>query len=182
MKENTKTMVGVIVAFTALLVLLLGFGSQLSLYVVVVAVILIAVVTRDSDINYLTGSFSPSGKKEEGGLDEREKKLLIFHILTLLERRKTIDMAEIATELDVSIYALNDLVRFLDKHKVVEVIYPPMKNLPVIREGDSKKSRRLRKQIYRSVAKKNLLGKPMKEDFTREVEEYLQSMRRDLKS
>jgi len=177
MDTENKLVTGAILAFALVLVLLVGFQNKISVFIVIAAVVLITFTSKGAQADYLIG-----GKGKDGELGEREKKLLIFHILTQLEKRNSMDLAEIAGELDVGIYALNDLVRFLDKHKVISVIYPPMKSLPVIRESDPGKSRKLRKQIYRTVAKKSLLGKPIKEEFTREVSEYLESRKRDMKS
>ena len=184
MNENNKIAVGGVLLFVLLAIVYFGFESKISLYIIIVGIILVAFMTKEGgETDYLMDTFGFAKKDETAGeLDDREKKLLIFHILSHLEKRKSIDMEEIAVDLDVSIYALNDLIRFLDKHGIVEVIYPPMKNLPVMREKEPKKSKKLRKQIYYSVAKRNLLGKPMKEEFTREVAEYLESRKRERNS
>jgi hypothetical protein len=111
-------------------------------------------------------------------LGNKEKKLLIFYILTKVEMKGQIDMSDIAAEIAVSIYDLNDIVKMLNKYKAIGVTYPPMHNFPIILKGDHEVSTRLRMNIFRSMTQKNILKNPKIEDFAYEVEEYLATMKR----
>jgi len=119
-------------------------------------------------------------KKEDGTiqLGETETKFLIFYILTQLDKKEVIDMSELAGELNISIYELTDVIRFLGKHQAVEVIYPPMQNFPIIRKGNREKSNSIRMSIYNKQAKKSILGEAKMDEFAKEVNEYVEAMRR----
>ena len=182
--DEKAASIGTILLIVVLAVILLGVNSKLSLYIIISATIIVALISKGGfERGYSVETWTRDYRLERGGeIDDREKKLLIFHILKRVEERKSVDMGEIASDLDVSIYKLNDIIRFLGKHNLVEVIYPPMKSFPIVRESDPVKSRRCRAQIYQSLAKKNFLGKPMKEEFAKEVTEYLENMRRNKNS
>lgn len=183
MEENRAMGVIAVLVFASLTLLFVGLDSKITPYIVICAVILLFVAGK-GDFSHMTlDELSiPAEAPSSGELDPKEKKLLVFHILTLIEKKKTIDMSEIAADLEVSIYALTDILRHLSKHGYVNVIYPPMKSFPVIREGDPEKSRKLRRQIYHAIAKKNIMGKPIKENFAKEVEVYLQERKRKRKT
>jgi predicted transcriptional regulator len=178
--EEKAASIGVILLTVVSVIIYFGIESKVSLYILVGAILIVALISKGG----IETDFSQSSRgyrNMQGGEDEmrgREKKLLIFHILALVEDKKSIDMEEIATDLDVSIYKLNDIIRFLGDHGLVNVIYPPMKSFPILRESNPKKSRICRTQIYRSLAKKTILGKPLKQEFAKEVAEYLEGMRR----
>ena len=114
---------------------------------------------------------------EEYNLTKREKKLLIYHILCRVEKAQTIDMSDLAEELNVSIYALADLIKFMDKHNVLKVIYLPLKSFPVLRRGDEEASTKYKEMILHDLAKKTVAA-PNMDEFSKEVDAYLDALRR----
>jgi hypothetical protein len=119
-------------------------------------------------------------KRGDGTIEmgEKEKEYLIFHIITTLDKKNALDMSELAGELNVSIYELNSVIKFLSKHEAVEVVFPPLKNFPILKKGDPEKSNSIKMHIFEKLAKKNILGEAKMEEFGREVLEYLDVMRR----
>jgi len=180
--ENSKMGVVAVVFFTVAALLFFGLHSPIAPYIILAGTIFLFVAAKGGDIkppekgNPLR--FEKDRFESLGELDEKEKKLLIFHILSAVEKTNQLDMNEIAQDFDISIYALTDIIKFLSKHELVHVIYPPMQSLPVLREGNSNKSKAFREKIYQLVSKKNLLGMPIKEDFAKEVADYLESRKR----
>jgi len=180
--ENRSRLVATIIILGILLLLLtklplkMNMASYTIIAIIAVAIILIS-TTRDDQLSH-AGTVK-GGENTPVSLGMKEKKLIIFHILTLLDRKECVDMNELAADLNVSIYTLSEIVKFLGKHKAATVIYPPMHNFPILRRGDRAKSMGLRQGIFREIAKKNILADAKIDDFAREVEEYLQSMRRE---
>jgi hypothetical protein len=111
-------------------------------------------------------------------LGEKDRNFMTFHILMMLESRQSIDVSELASEFNVSIYQLNDLIRFLAKHEAIEVIYPPLQNFPILRKGNDEKRMKLLNGIFKALAKRSILGGAKFEDFTKEVEDYLNAIKR----
>ena|GEM_PF-5412986 len=119
-------------------------------------------------------------KQTQQRLSGREKKMLIFHILTQVEKQESIEMKDISEEFSVGKANIDEIVRFLDSHKVVTVLYLPMGDFPVIRRGDNDLALRYKTKIYRSLSKADSNEEPNFEAFSREVSSCLEAMRRDL--
>ncbi|MFH1404119.1 MAG: hypothetical protein ABIH11_07615 [Candidatus Altiarchaeota archaeon] len=121
-------------------------------------------------------------KKSMEGVDEasmgsRERRLLSFYILGRLEKSEMLDTSEIAAELDVSIYTLNEILESLRKHKVIELTYPQMEKLPFITKVSKSRSVKLRNQIFESMTEKNML-RDNKKKFAEELNRYIKGIRR----
>jgi hypothetical protein len=118
---------------------------------------------------------------EEDKLSEKERKLLMFYILTRLEKRDVLDMNDLMSELDVSIYELNNLIKFLAGHNAINVIYPPMQNFPILRRGNQDVSAKIRMGIFNAISKHSVLGEDVMENFANEVADYIEGMKRPSK-
>jgi hypothetical protein len=173
-----------IIAFTLLLVFLVSTDPDPKSNMAVYAAAFFIVIVTYTLMSKKQGSEKKhSGKRRKlddtiAKIDSREKKLMIFYLLDLVDKKDSVDMNDIAANFEFSIYELTNIIRFLNKHEVLTVIYPPMRNFPILRRGDHAKSRKFRLAIFKQMAKKKITGEPKIEDFSREVEEYLQNMRR----
>ncbi|MBD3387385.1 MAG: hypothetical protein GF416_00340 [Candidatus Altiarchaeales archaeon] len=176
--KNVKGIVLVLGA-SILALLYIGFDSGFAPYVIIAALLLLIVsAKRDAIEERIEPSKKNVQRPGEDSMENREKKLLMYYLLELLDHKKTIDMKEIATDLDISIYTLTDILKFMSKHDIIKVIYPPMRSFPVIRVDDKEKSEAFREKLFLALAKKDLLGNPVKEEFNKEVKEYVEGMKR----
>lgn len=185
MEERTK--IKYIAALTVILLLVLidpRMRSSIVTYVLVVIIVIMGLTLKtqsSTQIEYSSSNYAKKRKLEKafsgGKLDNKDKKLLMFHILTVLDKKETIDMSELAADFEIGIYELNDVVRFLSKHELVTIMYPPMHNFPIIRRGDSAKSLKFRAGIFHSTSK-TATKDPKMEEFAREVQQYLETKKR----
>ena len=166
----------------ALVVILVASGDRQlksSYPIYLIALIVLAAVSVPGWTSRATSK--EKSPKEVIPLDElgnREKKLLMFHILAKTEVKGQLDMSEMASEIEVSIYELNDVVKTLSKYNAISLMYPPMHNFPIILKGDPEVSRTVREFIFKTMSLKNPLKEPDMDDFAREVEEYLVALKR----
>jgi hypothetical protein len=181
--EHATTLVAGVVG--VLLVLALAdnrVASNPITYVIFAALMIIWMVAKTPGPTKSLSSkvFELTKRMDEGPskLGDKEGKFLVFYILTQLEKKQHIELSELATDLNVSIYELNKLVQLLGKKGVVEVVYPPMQNFPLLMQGDYDKSRKYRRSIYAAYAKNSIPGEPKLEEFAKEVGEYLETIRR----
>ena len=177
LRGNIRLVIGMM----ALIVLVAIFDQRFrtgATYMILLILTIIAVANAPSQDGQNSTGRRKNGEKGAPTLDSKERKYLIFYLLNQLKKRETIEMSEIATELNISIYELTDIIKLLDKHKAVEVIYPPLHDFPIIRRGNPEKSRAYMTTIYNELAKKSLMGGEMMEEFTLEVDDYIHNMRR----
>jgi len=151
LKGNTKLIVGMMLLIVLVAVFDPRFRTGVT-YMILLILTVIAVANAPSQEGQTQAEKRKNGEKGVQALDAKEKKYLIFYLLNLLKKRETIEMSEIATELNISIYDLTDIIKLLDKHKAIEVIYPPLHNFPIIRRGNAYKSKALMTTIYKELA------------------------------
>ncbi len=137
----------------------------------------------DSGINpFLKKKFNSYKKRKDADkgikLKGNEKKMIIFFILNKVETSETLDMKEISDEFNIPRDDLDDLVKFLDTHKVVNVLYLPMTDYPILRKADNDMADRYKKRIFNDLAKASVQKNPNFANFSKEVSEYLDSIRR----
>ncbi|MFH0861734.1 MAG: hypothetical protein V1875_01775 [Candidatus Altiarchaeota archaeon] len=174
---NTKLVFGVIILIAILAVFDTRFRTGVTFIILILLTIIAVISSTNKDAEW---SIERRNKGEKGALtlDGKEKKYLIFYILNQLRKRETMEMTEIATELNISIYDLTEVLKLLDKHKAVEVIYSPPHNFPIIRRGNQDKSKAYMMSIYKEFAKRSLMGGEMMDEFAVEVNDYIHNMRR----
>jgi len=155
-------------------------GSNPITYVILAALIIVGLVAKTPTPASLHGTriFAMKDAAGKNELGDRERKFLIFHILTLLEKKQSIEVKELASELNVGIYEFIGIIQLLGKHGALDVIYPPMQDFPLIRKGDPETSRKYRMGIYKELAKDKMPGESRMDEFAREVSEYLENIRR----
>lgn len=174
----------ILVAAALLLVLLAALDQNIRSNILVLVLIVVVALMALMPMNLEPGKREDVKLKRHqppqlgGKLDRKEKKLLIYHILSQLDKSKSLDMSELAGELNVGIYELTSIVRLLGKHQAVSIIYPPMHHFPILRKGDPNQSKKFRLKIYGELTKKSLIGEPKLEEFAKEVEDYLETMKR----
>jgi hypothetical protein len=161
-----------------------GAGSKYSIYLFLVAIVVISFYLREEfmeEDQIKKGVYDQlSSLGEDSAFNADEKKYIIFHLLTKLEENNSLNMEEIASEYDFPIYSLNNLVEWLERHGIVKLTYPPMKNLPVIRLENKTKCHNLRKRLFKSMAPRDILGNPLKKDFVRQISDFLAKHRRNV--
>jgi len=176
-------MVGALIALIVLLAILVPkIGSNMMTYVLLALIVIVIIFTGNHGPSRGSSYMDKAkiSKNDDGSakLGEKEKKFLIYHLLTLVEKKEAVDMKDLAGELNISIYELNEIIKFLNKHEAITVMFPPMENFPIIRQGKPDINMKLRLSIYQALAKKNLLGEVRLEDFAKEVEDYLEGLKR----
>ncbi|HHQ44815.1 MAG TPA: hypothetical protein ENN13_01600 [Candidatus Altiarchaeales archaeon] len=180
--SRNNQMLVAILGFLFISILIFGAGSKYTVYIVVGLIVVLSFYFRQE--LGAEDSIGKSVKNQLAGLSSgtaltgNDKKVLIFHILTRLEERDSLNMEEFASEFDFPIYSLNSLVEWLEKRRIVKLTYPPMKNLPVLHLTDKGKSRTLRNQLYEVLAPKDLLGNKLKKEFARDITDFLAKHRR----
>ncbi len=180
MESATMLVGGAIIAVVILSVADPRVGTNPITYVILAALIIVGLVAKTPTPTGLQGAkmYAMRDAGERNVLGDRERKFLIFHILTLLEKKQSIEVKELASELNVGIYEFIGIIQLLGKHGALEVIYPPMQDFPLIRKGDAEKSRKYRMGIYNELAKDKMPGESRMDEFAREVSEYLENIRR----
>jgi hypothetical protein len=181
--NNNKLIVGAIAVVVILSIADPRIGKNVITYMILGILVIIGFMgnTPQQPSSFGAMAHTHMKKKPEDDvaeLGEKEKKFLIFYLLTELERKESIDMGELTAEFSISIYELNNIIRLLGKHGAIEVVYPPLQNFPLIRKGNPEVSKKYRISIYQALAKKDILGETSLEDFAREVSQYLDNMRR----
>lgn len=180
MESATMLVGGAIIVVIILSVADPRVGTNPITYVILAALIIVGLVAKTPTPTGLQGTkmYAIKGTGGKSVLGDRERKFLIFHILTLLEKKQSIEVKELASELNVGIYEFIGIIQLLGKHGALEVVYPPMQDFPLIRKGDAEKSRKYRLGIYNELAKDKMPGESRMDEFAREVSEYLENIRR----
>ena len=183
--KNKKVIMGIIVLAVVLSLTNQKFkdiiGPVLPIFIIfalmVIAAILINAQKTEPTDRYMQDLYTHD-KDHSKPLGLREKKLMIFHLITLLERKESIDVNEIVADFNISVYSLSDIIQFLSKSGVANAIYPPMHNFPILRKGDLEKIRKMKYGIYREVSRTSIFRESKMAEFSKEVNEYLETMRR----
>ncbi|MFH1054839.1 MAG: hypothetical protein V1744_01960 [Candidatus Altiarchaeota archaeon] len=179
MENRVKWALTAIIVIAILVALNLRLSPTLITYALACAIVVTALLVLKPSDQTLSMDLSHKMKRDGGiKLDSKEKKLLTFHILALLEKKEDVDMNELAEEFNTSVYQLNDIVRMLGKHELVTIFYPPMHNFPILRRGDAEKSRKFRLNIFKSIVKGKESNGSKMDEFAKEVEEYLENVKR----
>ncbi len=172
---------GVLIALVAVIVLLNEKArSSYLVYAVLFALIIItAFMTKvESQPTVLSLLYQTPNSKDQKKLSNKDKKLLIFYIVDLVERKESVDMRDLAKDLNISIYDLAEIIKFMSQHKFVTAIYPPMRDFPILRKGDADAVDRIVEIVYSEMSKDSMVKKPKFEEFEREVQLYFQKLRR----
>ncbi len=170
-----------IVVIALLIISILSFGADQKLILSIAAAGAVAIFLAST--NYKKKAKKPLGfglthPSDGSKLTADEKRLIIFYILAIVEKKGALDMNELAKDIQVSIYTLSKIMEFLEKNNAIIAEYPPMHNFPVLHKGDQQKMRAYMKKIYDDRARKDLVGKLKFEDFIREVEAYIHTIKR----
>ncbi len=196
MKKSTESLAIGIIALTILSLFFTGIQTQEGLIIMMLALVAI-IITLNRTLLGKTSRFLESWEgsdksRLEYDVDKRirnsllqkeigkkEKKIIIYHILSILEEFKTVDVTIIYSDLNIEIFTLNKIIELLQAKKVIDSTYPPMTSLPIITEKDNKKSRKLRKQIIETTIDIPIGYKLKKKKFILEMDEYLGSGKQD---
>ena len=163
----------VILFLTLVVIVYFGFDSRVSLYIVFVALIASIYVTLigPSLINI-------NGVGDYAGLpstsSSRGRKLMLCYILKQLQERKTIDAKDLIVEVGLDLKELTSTLNFLKDQGVLKLIYPPLKEAPIIVQEDGSKADVLLKKLVSSL---NAGTNVKDEEFLTAVEEQFNKSR-----
>ena len=196
MKKSTESLAIGIIALTILSLFFTGIQTQEGLIIMMLALVAI-IITLNRTLLGKTSRFLESWEGSDKSrleydvdksirnsllqkeIGKKEKKIIIYHILSILEEFKTVDVTIIYSDLNIEIFTLNKIIELLQAKKVIDSTYPPMTSLPIITEKDNKKSRKLRKQIIETTIDIPIGYKLKKKKFILEMDEYLGSGKQD---
>lgn len=114
-------------------------------------------------------------------INSKQKKMLIFYILNKLDDIETVDAKNIAEEFNILREDMDEIVNFLDTHRVISVIYLPMTDFPVLRRGEKKAADIYKRRIFDDLSKTENVKDPDYGSFSREIREHLDSLRHRIK-
>jgi DNA-binding MarR family transcriptional regulator len=148
--DKDKMMLAAVFLLTIALVFYFGVDSRISLYLIVVAVLLIlSTVVKGGKIKSMENVFQD--KQEKTNLSEKEKKILVAYILHIIHDKKSIRLDELSSDTNIKMKVLKGVINSLEKRGMIKLMYPPMQRIPVIVEVNPMEITALSQELMNSV-------------------------------